>query len=223
VLELALKADADEAARALLAPLLAGRTTLVLGPSGMGKSTLINLLVPAGRGAGGRDLAGAGTGRHTTTTTTWYWLDDAARGALIDSPGFQEFGLRQIAPEQLAALMPDLRAHWATAASTTAATATSRAAACAPRGRGEISAVALRIYEAVRGAVAASAGEPAAAVRLASQPTPDVGQRQQRHQQHPQHHRAPDQADHAVQVAICGGSPAVEPWASAASASGRRR
>jgi hypothetical protein len=34
-------------------------------------------------------------GRHTTTTTTWYWLDDARRaGALIDSPGFQEFGLR---------------------------------------------------------------------------------------------------------------------------------
>jgi ribosome biogenesis GTPase len=41
-------------------------------------------------------------GRHTTTTTTWYWLDDAASGALIDSPGFQEFGLRQIEPMHLA-------------------------------------------------------------------------------------------------------------------------
>ena len=49
-------------------------------------------------------------GRHTTTTTSWYWLDAARQGALIDSPGFQEFGLRQIAPEALAALMPDYAA-----------------------------------------------------------------------------------------------------------------
>ena len=49
-------------------------------------------------------------GRHTTTTTSWYWLDDQRTGALIDSPGFQEFGLRQIAPEQLATLMPDYAA-----------------------------------------------------------------------------------------------------------------
>ncbi len=51
------------------------------------------------------------TGRHTTTTTTWYWLDDARSAALIDSPGFQEFGLRQIEPPQLPLCMPDLRAH----------------------------------------------------------------------------------------------------------------
>ena len=46
-------------ARAASTPLLAGRATLVLGPSGTGKSTLINLLVPDARGAGRRDLAGA--------------------------------------------------------------------------------------------------------------------------------------------------------------------
>jgi ribosome biogenesis GTPase len=64
------------------------------------------------------------SGRHTTTSTTWYWLDEARadglpaeagqavdkRAALIDSPGFQEFGLRQIAPEHLASLMPDFAA-----------------------------------------------------------------------------------------------------------------
>ena len=42
-------------------------------------------------------------------TTQWYWLDAARTTALIDSPGFQEFGLRQIDAQQLPGLMPDLR------------------------------------------------------------------------------------------------------------------
>lgn len=109
VVELALKA-APEAARAALAPRLAGRTTLVLGPSGMGKSTLINLLVPAAAAQVGEISQALNAGRHTTTTTTWYWLDAARRGALLDSPGFQEFGLRQVDATRLATLMPDLAA-----------------------------------------------------------------------------------------------------------------
>jgi len=111
VVEFALKGDPDGAA-ALLAPRLAGRTTLVLGPSGMGKSTLINRFVPqAGAQVGEISLA-LNAGKHTTTTTTWYWLgDDDAAGALIDSPGFQEFGLRHIEAADLAPLMPDLRPH----------------------------------------------------------------------------------------------------------------
>ncbi|MGP1517975.1 MAG: GTPase RsgA, partial [Ottowia sp.] len=52
-----------------------------------------------------------GSGRHTTTATTWYWLDAARQSALIDSPGFQEFGLHHIAPADLPALMPDIAAH----------------------------------------------------------------------------------------------------------------
>ena len=51
------------------------------------------------------------SGKHTTTTTTWYWLDEARASALIDSPGFQEFGLHHIDPMQLAAYMPDIRPH----------------------------------------------------------------------------------------------------------------
>ena len=106
VVELALKAD-PVTARATLLPLLANKTTLVLGPSGMGKSTLINLLVPQAAAQVGEISMALMAGRHTTTTTTWYWLDAARQGALIDSPGFQEFGLRQIEPPQLATLMPD--------------------------------------------------------------------------------------------------------------------
>jgi len=110
LVELALKARPQEA-RERLQPLLAGSTTLVLGPSGTGKSTLINLMVPAADAQVGEISRALGTGRHTTTTTTWYWLDEARTAALIDSPGFQEFGLRQIEPQQLPLHMPDLRAH----------------------------------------------------------------------------------------------------------------
>jgi ribosome biogenesis GTPase len=106
VIELALKKD-PAGALATLRPLFAGRTTLVLGPSGMGKSTLINLVVPQAAAQVGEISQALHTGRHTTTSTSWYWLDDERSGALIDSPGFQEFGLRQIAPEALAGLMPD--------------------------------------------------------------------------------------------------------------------
>jgi ribosome biogenesis GTPase len=87
------------------------RATLVLGPSGTGKSTLINLLAPDARAQVGEISQALNSGRHTTTTTQWYWLDSARTTALIDSPGFQEFGLRQIDPQRLAALMPDLSRH----------------------------------------------------------------------------------------------------------------
>jgi ribosome biogenesis GTPase len=108
VLELALKTRPDEAL-ALLTPWLAGRTTLVLGPSGAGKSTLINRMVPAADAQVGEISMALGTGRHTTTSTRWYWLGDTAEaGALIDSPGFQAFGLHHVPPEDLAARMPDL-------------------------------------------------------------------------------------------------------------------
>jgi ribosome biogenesis GTPase len=111
VIELALKAD-PQASLARLRPHLAGRTALVLGPSGSGKSTLINRMVPHAGAQVGEISHALGSGRHTTSTTTWYWLGERpADGALIDSPGFQQFGLHQVAPEALAALMPDLAPH----------------------------------------------------------------------------------------------------------------
>lgn len=110
VMPLALRQSGD-AERARLIAQLGGQTTLVLGPSGAGKSTLINLLVPGATAATGEISQALNSGRHTTTSTTWYWLDAARHGALIDSPGFQEFGLRHLEPARLAACMPDIRAQ----------------------------------------------------------------------------------------------------------------
>lgn len=110
VIETAMKA-APEAARARLVELLANKATLVLGPSGTGKSTLINLLAPGARAQVGEVSQALNSGRHTTTSTQWYWLDAERTTALIDSPGFQEFGLRQIAAADLAGYMPDFRDH----------------------------------------------------------------------------------------------------------------
>jgi ribosome biogenesis GTPase / thiamine phosphate phosphatase len=90
---------------------LQGKTTLVLGPSGAGKSTLINLLVPGALAETNEISQALNSGKHTTTSTTWYWVDESHSTALLDSPGFQEFGLNHIDPMHLASLMPDLKAH----------------------------------------------------------------------------------------------------------------
>jgi len=97
--------------RETMMTLMEGKTSLVLGPSGAGKSTLINLLKPGALAQTGEVSRALGSGKHTTTSTTWYWLDDDRTTAVIDSPGFQEFGLRHIDPARLATYMPDLQAH----------------------------------------------------------------------------------------------------------------
>ncbi len=110
LMPVSIKAATDEQLGSITA-LLEGKTTLVLGPSGAGKSTLINRMVH-GAQAQTREISQAlNSGKHTTTTTSWYWVDRARGTALIDSPGFQEFGLRHIDPMQLAAYMPDLKPY----------------------------------------------------------------------------------------------------------------
>lgn len=118
VLPLSLGGDGPEAAALpahgldALTDALRGRSTLVFGPSGSGKSTLINRLVPHAKAQTGEISQALNSGKHTTTSTRWYWAQtlngpDQA-GALIDSPGFQEFGLRHIDPSNLGHCMPDV-------------------------------------------------------------------------------------------------------------------
>jgi len=106
------KAEGKEATElAVLLELMQGKTTLVLGPSGSGKSTLINRLLPHADVLTNEISTALNSGKHTTTSTSLYWVDDAKTTAVIDSPGFQEFGLNHIDPMHLAGLMPDIKAH----------------------------------------------------------------------------------------------------------------
>ena len=114
VVPLALKPKAEGMAAtelAALLPLLAGKTTLILGPSGSGKSTFINRLLPDSQVLTQEISTALNSGKHTTTSTSLYWVDAAKTTAVIDSPGFQEFGLHHIEPMQLARLMPDIQAQ----------------------------------------------------------------------------------------------------------------
>lgn len=89
VLEMAAKRDASP-----LLPWLQGQLSVLVGQSGMGKSTLVNGLLP-GAGAATREISTAlDSGKHTTTHARLYRLDEAS--ALIDSPGLQEFGLAHL-------------------------------------------------------------------------------------------------------------------------------
>lgn len=110
VVPVALKPVSAQDLRTLDAHLL-GKTTLVLGPSGAGKSTLINRLIPDADVLTGELSQALRAGKHTTTSTTWYWINTSKTSALIDSPGFQEFGLHHIDPMRLARYMPDLAVH----------------------------------------------------------------------------------------------------------------
>jgi ribosome biogenesis GTPase len=96
--EVSARADPEHAV-ATLAPLLAGQSSIFIGQSGMGKSSLINLLVPDADIAVREISAALDTGKHTTTFTRLYSLGDGA--AIIDSPGFQEFGLYHLSEGML--------------------------------------------------------------------------------------------------------------------------
>ena len=116
VLPLAIKPKTDapvanDAQYQQLLSLLRGKKTLVLGPSGAGKSSLTNLLVPNAQVLTAEISQALNSGKHTTTSTTLYWIDAERSSALIDSPGFQEFGLHHIDPMHLANYMPDLKVH----------------------------------------------------------------------------------------------------------------
>jgi len=103
---LALSAKVDsERARALLMREVSGRKTLLVGQSGMGKSTLLNLLIPDA-GARTREYSERlNAGKQTTTASRWFSFDGDS--ALVDTAGFEEFGLSHLTFGEIAATFPE--------------------------------------------------------------------------------------------------------------------
>jgi ribosome biogenesis GTPase / thiamine phosphate phosphatase len=89
----------------VVAPLLEGKVTVLLGHSGVGKSTLVNRLVPEADRAIG-EVTGVGRGRHTSTQSVAFPLDDS--GWVIDTPGIRSFGLAHIEPGDVLLAFSDL-------------------------------------------------------------------------------------------------------------------
>lgn len=104
MLELSAHRDASA-----LRPWLAGRTTVLVGQSGMGKSTLINALIPGARAATREISSALDSGKHTTTHTRLYRLDDDT--TLIDSPGMQEFGLAHLTRAEIEQGFREFHSH----------------------------------------------------------------------------------------------------------------
>jgi ribosome biogenesis GTPase len=90
-----------------LRPLLEGHTTVAVGHSGVGKSTLVNALVPHAQRATGHVNEVTGRGRHTSSSTVSYRLGS---GWIVDTPGVRSFGLGHVDPANILGAFTDLAA-----------------------------------------------------------------------------------------------------------------
>ncbi|MBT1003077.1 GTPase RsgA [Paenarthrobacter sp. DKR-5] len=98
----------DEEALSRLHELLEGHVSVLLGHSGVGKSTMVNALTGSRRATGGVNAV-TGRGRHTSSSALALRLADAAGGSwIIDTPGIRSFGLAHVDPDRILKAFPDL-------------------------------------------------------------------------------------------------------------------
>jgi ribosome biogenesis GTPase len=89
-----------------LRQLLAGQVSVLVGHSGVGKSTLVNILIPEAERAVGEVSPVTGRGRHTSSSAVALQLPGG--GWIIDTPGLRSFGLGHMSPERVVQAFPDL-------------------------------------------------------------------------------------------------------------------
>lgn len=100
-----------EGTRKVLSETFAGERVLLMGQSGMGKSTILNVLCPEAQARTQEFSEALDLGKQTTTNTTLYSaVFEGKESALIDSPGFQEFGLAHLTKLDVLRAMPDIAA-----------------------------------------------------------------------------------------------------------------
>jgi ribosome biogenesis GTPase len=92
-----------------LAEALEGKITAVAGPSGVGKSSLLNVLDPSRSRAIGEISAATGKGRHTTTATVLHRLPGQVATFVADTPGIRALSLQGVDAEALPSLFPEMR------------------------------------------------------------------------------------------------------------------
>jgi ribosome biogenesis GTPase len=90
---------------------LAGKITAVAGPSGVGKSSLLNALDPARARAVGEVSAATGKGRHTTTATVLHRLPGNDETYVADTPGIRALSLQGVKPEELDRYFPEMQPY----------------------------------------------------------------------------------------------------------------
>ncbi|MDO4679830.1 MAG: ribosome small subunit-dependent GTPase A [Aerococcus sp.] len=100
-----LTGDVSKVAVDVLMPYIEDQTVVVMGQSGVGKTTLLNQLLPDKELATGEISQALGRGRHTTRHVE---IHPALKGQVIDTPGFSSLELAQIAPDQLAQYFPEI-------------------------------------------------------------------------------------------------------------------